>query len=316
LADSSPCPIARGPKSSRALNRPWNGVPGASQDLAQCPNFVVIHRTYEFQHPRHRVRTLGSRPPRPPGHARRQGARGFGRAGGPSGRARWPPGAFPRSRLWLALQLLHAGPSPLRRCRLQSHRGGSELPALPPDPRAPGFGLPDPDLRPPAGKAPYGGEPRVRPRQGQGKESARDRRPDCRAGAPPRHSEHRAKAALPHGDTTDGDTITVGRAWAGDDQAALRGRPCDRPFVVNAAGHASPDRPGLGARALPLAVQHRPGGTREAAAVAGASPPRDPRRRSGRDLRLRPHGAARKGREEEARGGRQATVKPGCPSPD
>src|SRR3989442_14453146 len=43
----------------------------------------------------------------------------------------------------------------------------SSLPALSPDPRPPGFGLPEPDLRSPAGTAPHGGEAPVRPRQGQ-----------------------------------------------------------------------------------------------------------------------------------------------------
>jgi hypothetical protein len=43
----------------------------------------------------------------------------------------------------------------------------SRLPALSRHPRAPGFGFPDPDLRPPAGTAPHGGEPPGRPRQGQ-----------------------------------------------------------------------------------------------------------------------------------------------------
>ena len=87
-ADSSPLPVASGPKSSRALNRPCKPRPGASQALARCAKFVVILMTHEHQHPRHRLRPVGSGPPRPPGRARRQGARGLGRAGGPSGRAR------------------------------------------------------------------------------------------------------------------------------------------------------------------------------------------------------------------------------------
>jgi hypothetical protein len=35
---------------------------------------------------------------------------------------------------------------------------------------ASGFGFPDPDLGPPAGKAPHRGEPPVGPREGQGQE--------------------------------------------------------------------------------------------------------------------------------------------------
>ena len=111
------------------------------------------------------------------------------------------PVALRRSRLRLALQLLHPGPSALRGCRLQPHRRRSGLPALPADPRSPGFGLLEPDLRPPAGTAPHGGEPRVRPREGQGQDAARNRSAGRRAGAATRPSEHRAKGPLPHGDT-------------------------------------------------------------------------------------------------------------------
>src|SRR5712692_4752935 len=104
---------------------------------------------------------------------------------------------------------LHPRPSALRGCRVQPHRGRSSLPALPPDPRAPGFGLPDPDLRPPAGTTPHRGEPPDRPRKGQGQKAPRDRSPCGRAGAATRPPELRAKAPLP-----EGNTIPVGRARA------------------------------------------------------------------------------------------------------
>ena len=209
-----------------------------------------------------------------------------------------PPAALRRSRLRLALQLLHPGPSALRRCRLQPHRGRSGLPALPADPRSPRLGLVEPDLRPPAGAAPHGGEPPGRPREGHGRRrreiealvaelAPRADVPSIRAKAPP-HSHGGPDSALPAPaePRLPGDRTPAARPRRSRNRAPQR-RSAPRVPPRTPLADAAPDRPGLGAERYRVQFTIGEETHEKLRRLAGASPPRDPRRRSGRDLRPR-----------------------------
>jgi hypothetical protein len=132
---------------------------------------------HEYEHARSRVWPVGSGSPRARRCARRQGARGNGRALGPPGRPRRPTVALCRRRLRFPLRLLHAGAPALRGRHLQPYPGGSSLPGLSGDPRIACLRCDVPHLRPDPAPAPHAGEPGSRPRQGLWPKPARDRGP-------------------------------------------------------------------------------------------------------------------------------------------
>ena len=236
--------------------------------------------------------------------ARRQGARGVGRAGRPPGRARCAAVPLRRARSMVrSSAIARRRSASLRRRRVQSHRRGSGLPAFPGDPRRAGLGRVVADLRP-AARVRISRRRTTRPfwREASGRSRREIEELIARAGAASGRAVFGPEASMP------ASARHSAAATAGDD-SGRGGRTGALAIAQSPAVCAAPsDRRAHLAGALSRPVHGRQGEPRQAAAPAGASAPRDPGRRSRRDLRSCDHAAPREGREGEDRRGGEAAA--------
>ena len=160
---------------------------------------AVIHQRHDDEHPRRRRRPLQPGPPRPAPRAGREGAIRLRQSRRAPRCARGPAFRVRRQGVRISLRLLHRGPASFRRCGLQPHRRCSSLSPLSRHPGPARGRLAFADVRAHAQAPSDPGEPRGRPRPGQGPHLSPDRSPDCGDRAATGRRPYRAQAAHPRG---------------------------------------------------------------------------------------------------------------------